>query len=234
MCAWRYLILKLRLDVRAKDTTDLGKNPHHLAYLDFELGSRLPPRRIANFPNGQEWQLELYLRDLPHHVFARQPRRLFGDIRDTAARDRTVEAFYRQYRQGDHKFPAECREPAYLERMGASYPIHPGSLRAAIRGLCRASTTSSARAGSCASWPTPYIGCGSKTTRSPHLAGLATSVRLERAAVARLDRRDHTRQTYTAGLELIVDHAGREESVDVRRCACGDRVSVGIAPQPDG
>lgn len=60
-----------------------------------------------------------------HEAFEVVRRRLFGDIMDEAARDETVDAFYQQYRHGDGEFPPECREPAYAERMRASYPIHP-------------------------------------------------------------------------------------------------------------
>ncbi len=56
MCAWRYLILKLRLDARAKDTTDLGRIPN-ISLVLTEVGSRLHLRWIANFPNGQEQQI---------------------------------------------------------------------------------------------------------------------------------------------------------------------------------
>lgn len=51
-------------------------------------------------------------------------RRLFGEIRHAAERDRTCEAYWKMYRDGTD-FPTECREPSYLERMKASYPIHP-------------------------------------------------------------------------------------------------------------
>lgn len=46
------------------------------------------------------------------------------EVQDPRERDRTCEAYYDMYRLGTD-FPAECREPAYLERMKASYPIHP-------------------------------------------------------------------------------------------------------------
>lgn len=59
-----------------------------------------------------------------HEAFEVVRRRLFGEIKDEAARDQTCEAFHRLYRDGND-FPAECREPAYLERMRNSYPIHP-------------------------------------------------------------------------------------------------------------
>lgn len=52
-------------------------------------------------------------------------RRLFGDLSDTRARDRTVEAFGRLYRTNSGDFPTECREAAYEQQIRASYPIHP-------------------------------------------------------------------------------------------------------------
>jgi predicted AAA+ superfamily ATPase len=52
-------------------------------------------------------------------------RRLFGDLADTKARERTVEAFGRLYRTNASDFPAECREAAYEQQIRASYPIHP-------------------------------------------------------------------------------------------------------------
>lgn len=52
-------------------------------------------------------------------------RRLFGDLSDTKARDRTVEAFGRLYRTNSGDFPTECREVAYEQQIRASYPIHP-------------------------------------------------------------------------------------------------------------
>ena len=60
-----------------------------------------------------------------HEAFEVVRRRLFGEINDPDARDKTVDAFYKQYRQSEGEFPAECREPAYADRMRASYPIHP-------------------------------------------------------------------------------------------------------------
>ena len=59
-----------------------------------------------------------------HEAFEVVRRRLFGAIEDEAARDATCEAFGRLYRE-DTDFPAEAREPAYVERLRASYPIHP-------------------------------------------------------------------------------------------------------------
>jgi predicted AAA+ superfamily ATPase len=52
-------------------------------------------------------------------------RRLFGDLTDPKARDRTVEAFGRLYRTNSADFPVECREAAYEQHIRASYPIHP-------------------------------------------------------------------------------------------------------------
>ena len=51
-------------------------------------------------------------------------RRLFGDRIDETERDRTCQAFHDLYNSGVN-FPTECREPAYLQRLRSSYPIHP-------------------------------------------------------------------------------------------------------------
>ncbi len=52
-------------------------------------------------------------------------RRLFGTIRDEAARDFTCGDFFQMYREGNGDFPQECREGTYLERLRGAYPIHP-------------------------------------------------------------------------------------------------------------
>lgn len=54
-------------------------------------------------------------------------RRLFQPI-DTAAlddRDAAARAFGDLYRRSASEFPAECREPAYVEQLKRAYPIHP-------------------------------------------------------------------------------------------------------------
>ena len=52
-------------------------------------------------------------------------RRLFLPLDDEPARDDVCRAFSMLYRDGASEFPSECREARYLERMKASYPIHP-------------------------------------------------------------------------------------------------------------
>jgi len=52
-------------------------------------------------------------------------RRLFGVVGDEGARDETVAAFGRFYRENPTDFPAECREKSYEDKLRASYPIHP-------------------------------------------------------------------------------------------------------------
>ncbi|MCP9484920.1 MAG: DUF499 domain-containing protein [Gaiellaceae bacterium MAG52_C11] len=54
-------------------------------------------------------------------------RRLFRPVEASslAARDATCLAFGEYYRANAADFPVECREPAYVERMKAAYPIHP-------------------------------------------------------------------------------------------------------------
>ena len=60
-----------------------------------------------------------------HEAFEVVRRRLFGDIDDEAARDRTCEAFSNMYGRGGGDYPPEAREQRYLQRMKDCYPIHP-------------------------------------------------------------------------------------------------------------
>ena len=52
-------------------------------------------------------------------------RRLFGEVIDTAERDRTCEAFAAMYGRSRSDYPREAAEQRYLERLKACYPIHP-------------------------------------------------------------------------------------------------------------
>ena len=52
-------------------------------------------------------------------------RRLFGEIRDAAERDRTCEAFSRMYSSARRNYPQGAGEPTYLARLKACYPVHP-------------------------------------------------------------------------------------------------------------
>ena len=52
-------------------------------------------------------------------------RRLFGEVSDTAARDRTCKAFADMYGRSRSDYPREAAEQRYLERLRACYPIHP-------------------------------------------------------------------------------------------------------------
>lgn len=52
-------------------------------------------------------------------------RRLFGEIQDLGERDRTCEAFSRQYTNNRQIYPEGSGEITYLARMKACYPIHP-------------------------------------------------------------------------------------------------------------
>ena len=52
-------------------------------------------------------------------------RRLFGRVRNEAARDQVCEAFSRMYANSRRDYPQEVSEPHYQERMKACYPIHP-------------------------------------------------------------------------------------------------------------
>lgn len=111
--------------------TEAAKNAENVAVLvsvpesNIEYGDAHGARIATQISNifqrvGSPWQ--------PvggHEAFEVVRRRLFGEIKDAVARDKTVDAFYQQYRHGDGEFPPECREPAYAERMRASYPIHP-------------------------------------------------------------------------------------------------------------
>ena len=58
-------------------------------------------------------------------------RRLFQPLDETGekARDETIKAFRRLYRENRADFPPEVREAAYEEQMKRAYPIHPEVLR---------------------------------------------------------------------------------------------------------
>ena len=60
-----------------------------------------------------------------HEAFEVVRRRLFGRIKDEAARDRVCETFSRMYANARRDYPEEAGESRYLERMKACYPIHP-------------------------------------------------------------------------------------------------------------
>ena len=60
-----------------------------------------------------------------HEAFEVVRRRLFGRVRDEAARDQICETFSRMYANARRDYPEEVSEPRYLERMKACYPIHP-------------------------------------------------------------------------------------------------------------
>jgi hypothetical protein len=58
-------------------------------------------------------------------------RRLFQSLDEDAekARDVTIQAFSKMYRDNAADFPPEAREPAYREEMKRAYPIHPEVLK---------------------------------------------------------------------------------------------------------
>ena len=60
-----------------------------------------------------------------HEAFEVVRRRLFGRVRDEAARDQVCETFSRMYANARRDYPEEVSESRYLERMRACYPIHP-------------------------------------------------------------------------------------------------------------
>ena len=60
-----------------------------------------------------------------HETFEVVRRRLFGRVRDNAARNQVCEAFSRMYASSRRDYPQEVSEPQYLDRMKACYPIHP-------------------------------------------------------------------------------------------------------------
>ena len=60
-----------------------------------------------------------------HEAFEVVRRRLFGRVRDEAARDQVCETFSRMYTNARRDYPEEVSEQRYLERMKACYPIHP-------------------------------------------------------------------------------------------------------------
>jgi len=52
-------------------------------------------------------------------------RRLFSEEMDVAARDATVNAFRKMYREQSADFPAGVAEAEYADKLRAAYPIHP-------------------------------------------------------------------------------------------------------------
>jgi hypothetical protein len=52
-------------------------------------------------------------------------RRLFKNITDQGAVDKTCNAYFNIYKNNPDFFPIECREADYLTRMKKCYPIHP-------------------------------------------------------------------------------------------------------------
>ncbi len=52
-------------------------------------------------------------------------RRLFGPVRDQAARDDVCETFSRMYAKSRKDYPQDVSEQRYLARLKACYPIHP-------------------------------------------------------------------------------------------------------------
>lgn len=60
-----------------------------------------------------------------HEAFEVVRRRLFGRVRDEAARDQVCETFSRMYANARRDYPEEVSESRYLERMKVCYPIHP-------------------------------------------------------------------------------------------------------------
>ena len=58
-------------------------------------------------------------------------RRLFQPLDEDGekARDATIQAFSKMYRDNASDFPPEAREPAYREEMRRAYPIHPEVLK---------------------------------------------------------------------------------------------------------
>ena len=58
-------------------------------------------------------------------------RRLFQPLDEAGerARDETIRAFRRLYRENQADFPPEVREPGYEEQMRRAYPLHPEMLR---------------------------------------------------------------------------------------------------------
>ena len=60
-----------------------------------------------------------------HETFEVVRRRLFGRVRDNAARNQVCEAFSRMYASSRRDYPQDVSEPHYLDRMKACYPIHP-------------------------------------------------------------------------------------------------------------
>ena len=88
-------------------------------------------------------------------------RRLFRPLDEAGerARDETVRAFRKLYRDNRADFPPEAREAAYEDQMRRAFPPHPEVLRR-FAGDWSALGSSSARAASSRSWPAPSMRCG--------------------------------------------------------------------------
>ncbi|MGI8916698.1 MAG: ATP-binding protein [Chloroflexota bacterium] len=61
----------------------------------------------------------------PQEGFEVVRRRLFGPVRDEAAKEAVCLAHSRLYAGDSTDFPGDCRQAAYLDRLRAAYPIHP-------------------------------------------------------------------------------------------------------------
>ena len=61
----------------------------------------------------------------PIEAFEIVRRRLFSKLNDEKMRDMVCESFSDMYSKNATKFPSECKEKDYLDRLKKSYPIHP-------------------------------------------------------------------------------------------------------------
>ena len=61
----------------------------------------------------------------PIEAFEIVRRRLFSRISDEKMGNKICESFSKLYSENPTKFPSECKELAYLERLKKSFPIHP-------------------------------------------------------------------------------------------------------------
>ena len=106
---------------RSRDTALVITLPESAVEAGAEGGAEVFSRleAILRRIDAKQESLEL------HEAFEVVRRRLFGPMRDEAARDRVCEAFSRMYANSRRDYPQDVSEPRYLERMKACYPIHP-------------------------------------------------------------------------------------------------------------
>ena len=92
---------------------------------DIEMGGEGGKKALAIIENTFGRLEKVWKPVNPVEAFEIVRRRLFSKISDDSMRDEVCTAFSKMYEENDLKFPAECKEGIYLERLKNSYPIHP-------------------------------------------------------------------------------------------------------------